>query len=317
MTSQTQMRGGNGDVLLHASGLSKSYGKSQVVHDFSLELRSGEILGILGPNGAGKTTIVGMLYGFIKPGSGSVHIQGYDLLENPRTARSAVGVVTQENNLDRDFSVEESLIHFAHHYRLLGAAGKRAVADAMERVGLTAFAKQSTESLSGGYQRRFVLARALLNKPKIVFLDEPTTGLDPEARQDCWRMIAELKADGAGVLLTTHYMDEAERLCDRLILIREGRQIDHGSPSALINRIVGETVLEVEGIPEAALKALTARFDIWYRPLGSGAVLPLRKDIEPQIWAAVDAEAPKRLTKRKADLQDVFLSLTGSELSGS
>jgi lipooligosaccharide transport system ATP-binding protein len=304
------------DILLHAEDLEKSFSGTRVVAGISFDLRRGEILGILGPNGAGKTTTVGMLYGFVSPDRGRILLNGVDVQRNPREARRGVGVVTQENNLDRDFSVTDSLYLFAHHFKLRGAAARKRVKEVMESTGLMPHAEKASEQLSGGFQRRFVLARALLNKPDIVFLDEPTTGLDPEARQDFWRLISELKADGVGILLTTHYMDEAERLCDRLILMRDGKQIDQGSPAELIQKIAGAQVYEIEGLSEQSLQHVSEQFGLWHRALGSAFVLSLAAGQEQEIWNRLEALGASRLTKRRSDLQDVFLYLTGTRLSG-
>jgi lipooligosaccharide transport system ATP-binding protein len=299
---------------LVAYDLWKVYGDRPVVQGVNFTLSPGEVLGLLGPNGAGKTTIVGMLYGAVRPSRGFVKLGQLDIQANGRAARARMGIVTQEDNLDPDFKVLENLVEFAHHYRLRGHAARQRAGELLALVNLTDHAQKAVDELSGGMKRRLVLARSLINQPHIVFLDEPTTGLDPDARQEFWRMVTRLKQDGCGVLLTTHYMDEAQRLCDRLLLLQQGKVIDEGTPTELITRTVGKEVVEIEGMAEAELQALAATAATWCRPFGSGYLLALPLvDPEP-LWEKISALHPPRLTRRQANLEDVFLRLTGSLL---
>lgn len=293
--------------------LSKQYGATPVVQDVSFNLKFGEILGLLGPNGAGKTTIVGMLYGGVAPDRGFVQLGSTQVQNDGRRARAKMGIVTQEDNLDPDFSVFENLLHFAHHYHLTGKAARNRVGQLLAQVNLEDHAQKRIDELSGGMKRRLVLARALINYPQVVFLDEPTTGLDPDARQEFWKLVIDLKQQGSGVLLTTHYMDEAQRLCDRLLLLQQGQVIDQGTPSELIDRTIGKEVVEIEGVDEAKLQALAAQFNTWCRPFGSGYLLALPIAPNP-LWDQLVASEPQRLTRRHANLEDVFLRLTGKVL---
>jgi len=293
--------------------LYKHYGGTPVVQDVSFTLNPGEVLGLLGPNGAGKTTIVGMLYGGVAPDRGFVQLGSIQVQSNGRTARSKMGIVTQEDNLDPDFSVFENLLHFAHHYHLTGKAARKRVGELLAKVNLEEHAQKRVDELSGGMKRRLVLARALINHPHVVFLDEPTTGLDPDARQEFWKLVTDLKQQGCGVLLTTHYMDEAQRLCDRLLLLQQGQVIDQGTPSELIDRTIGKEVVEIEGVEEAALQALATQFNTWCRPFGSGYLVALPIAHTP-LWDHLVATEPQRLTRRHANLEDVFLRLTGKVL---
>jgi lipooligosaccharide transport system ATP-binding protein len=301
--------------ILVAHGLWKSYGKHSVVEGVQFDIDRGEVLGLLGPNGAGKTTIVGMLYGAVKPTRGFVNVGGSQVQSEGRQARERMGIVTQDDNIDLDFTVLDNLIHFAHHYRITGKAARQRAMEVLELVNLEAYAKRSPKELSGGMKRRLVLARALLNHPKVIFLDEPTTGLDPEARQDFWKIVLNLRQQGCGVLLTTHYMDEAQRLCDRLLLLQQGKVIDEGTPDQLVARTVGHEVVEIEGITAEVLQDLLADYPpVWHRAFGNGFLLALPPDPDP-LWEAMMAMRPRRLTRRLADLEDVFLRLTGSSLS--
>lgn len=293
--------------------LYKQYGETPVVQDVSFTLNSGEVLGLLGPNGAGKTTIVGMLYGGVAPTRGFVQFGSIQVQSDGRTARAKMGIVTQEDNLDPDFSVFENLLHFAHHYRLTGKAARKRIGELLAQVNLEDHAHKRIDELSGGMKRRLVLARALINHPHVVFLDEPTTGLDPDARQEFWKLVIDLKQQGCGVLLTTHYMDEAQRLCDRLLLLQQGQVIDQGTPAELIDRTIGKEVVEIEGVDEAQLQALATQFNTWCRPFGSGYLLAL-PIAHTSLWDALVATEPQRLTRRHANLEDVFLRLTGKVL---
>lgn len=299
---------------LTAYDLWKQYGDRPVVQGISFTLNPGEVLGLLGPNGAGKTTTVGMLYGVVNPDRGFVQVDTVNVNTDGRTARRHMGIVTQEDNLDPDFTVVENLTHFAHHYGIRGRAAQQRAGELLAQVDLQDFGNYGVHQLSGGMKRRLVLARALINHPKIVFLDEPTTGLDPDARQSFWRLVIDLKQQGCGVLLTTHYMDEAQRLCDRLLLLQSGQVIDQGTPAELIERTVGREMVEIEGVSEAELESVVAAANTWHRPFGSSYLVALPLDNPDQLCDQLSALHPPRLTRRRANLDDVFLRLTGSAL---
>lgn len=299
---------------LTAHDLWKSYGAHTVVQGVSFTLNPGEILGLLGANGAGKTTTVGMLYGTVVPSRGFVQLAQYEIQTQGREARATMGIVTQQDNLDPDFTVFENLIVFAHHYRIVGKAARKRAGELLAQVGLEDYAQNRVDELSGGMQRRLVLARALINNPRVIFLDEPTTGLDPDARQDFWRLLSQLKQNNCGVLLTTHYMDEAQRLCDRLILLQQGKMIDQGTPTELIERTVGQEVVEIEGIPESTLQQLVEQARTWYRPFGSSYLIGLPVNAPLELWEQLTTLESERLTRRRANLEDVFLRLTDNSI---
>ena len=301
-------------MILNAYNLWKFYGHSPVVQGVQLSLNPGEILGLLGPNGAGKTTTVGMLYGAVTPSRGFVQLGSWQIPGQGREARAQMGIVTQEDNLDPDFTVFENLTHFAHHYRITGQAAKQRAGELLAQVNLQAVGNYQIDELSGGMKRRLVLARALINHPQIVFLDEPTTGLDPDARQDFWRLATQLKQTGCGVLLTTHYMDEAQRLCDRLLLMQQGKVIDEGGPTELIERVIGQEVVEIEAVGAEQVKAIASQFGVWRRAFGSGQLIALPTENPELLWEHIQSIHPPRLTRRRANLEDVFLRLTGSAL---
>ncbi|MEL6246550.1 MAG: ABC transporter ATP-binding protein [Cyanobacteria bacterium J06648_16] len=301
-------------MLLTAHDLWKTYGDSTVVQGVNLSLEAGEILGMLGPNGAGKTTTVGMLYGAVNPTRGFVQFDQWQIPAQARLARQQIGIVTQEDNLDPDFTVFKNLSHFAHHYRITGQAARMRAGELLAQVNLTDRGDAQVDELSGGMKRRLVLARALINRPKLVFLDEPTTGLDPDARQDFWRLVLDLKAEGSGVLLTTHYMDEAQRLCDRILLMQQGKIIDQGTPMELIDRVIGPEVAEVEGLSPQQIEQIGEDFSVWTRSFGTGHLVTLPRGSGEVVWQQLAALSPRQLTRRQANLEDVFLRLTGSLL---
>ncbi len=300
--------------MIVADNLWKTYGTHPVVQGVSFSLNSGEILGLVGPNGAGKTTIVGMLYGAVIPSQGFVQLDSYQISSEGRQARYSIGIVTQADNLDEDFTVVENLISFARYYHLTGKVARNRAEELLAKVGLQASAHCQINQLSGGMKRRLVLARALLNHPKVLFLDEPTTGLDPDARQNFWQLVTQLKHSGCGILLTTHYMDEAQRLCDRLLLLQQGKVIDRGTPAELIERIVGQEVVEIVGIAPEILQQLTIQAHTWFRPFGSSYLVTLPPDNPQILWEQLVNTQPVSLSRRRANLEDVFLQLTGTRL---
>lgn len=302
------------NVTLSARDLCKYYGQRAVVEGVSFELKPGKILGFLGANGAGKSTTVGMLYGAVIPSRGYVQIGDCQVQRDGRKARALMGIVTQDDNLDPDFTVIDNLINFAHHYRITGRAARIRAGELLAQVNLTEYAKSRIDELSGGLKRRLVLARSLIHRPAIVFLDEPTTGLDPHARQDFWRLVGDLKASGCGILLTTHYMDEAQRLCDRLLLLEQGRPLDEGNPSEIIARTVGAEVVEVGGIAIDLLERLSSQAGTWCVPFGSNYLLAVPTHHPDALIQNLTDLNPTTIERRRANLEDVFLKLTGKLL---
>ena len=300
-------------AILSARGLGKRYGAAEVVKNLDLDLAPGQCLGLLGPNGAGKTTTLRLLLGLIEPDAGSVRVLGLPVPHAAREARIRIGVVPQMDNLDPDFTVRENLVAYGRYFGLDAATLAARIPALLDFAGLTARADARVPTLSGGMKRRLTLARALVNDPDLLFLDEPTTGLDPQARHVIWQGLRRLLGEGKTMLLTTHFMEEAERLCDRVVVLDHGRKIAEGAPRELIAQFIEPTVVEIHG--DAA--------EAWAEARGRGACERLEQAGETWFCytregaALVDALAAApgvRFLQRPSNLEDVFLKLTGREL---
>ncbi|HXH83295.1 MAG TPA: ABC transporter ATP-binding protein, partial [Candidatus Tectomicrobia bacterium] len=233
-------------VLLDARGLVKTLAGRRVVDGVDLACAAGHVLGLLGPNGAGKTTTLRMLYGFLRPDAGTIRFDGVDVGRDVRRIKRDLGVCTQDDTFDADFTVEQNLWMAARYFRPRPADVGARVRELLDRFGLGPYAAARPEILSGGFKRRLMIARALVHRPRLLFLDEPTTGLDPQARMAVWDLVDGLRADGLGIVLTTHYMDEAERLSDTLTVLAAGRVAATGSPKHVIGDLLGEHVVVVD-----------------------------------------------------------------------
>jgi len=298
---------------LEARGLRKRYGDKEVVAGVDLTLAPGECFGLLGPNGAGKTTTLRLCLGLTAPDAGAIQLIGVDVVAEPRRARTRVGVVPQMDNLDPDFTVEENLIIYGRYFGLPDRAIRARIPDLLEFAGLAARAQARINTLSGGMKRRLTLARALVNDPDLIFLDEPTTGLDPQARHLIWGRLKQLLTDGKTIFLTTHFMDEAERLCDRLSVLDHGRIVASGAPRDLIAQHIEPQVVEVYGDSadawgEAHGRALAERCE------HSGETVFCYTHDASALVADLEARHELRYLHRHANLEDVFLKLTGREL---
>jgi ABC-2 type transport system ATP-binding protein len=297
--------------------LRKTYdGKVEAVRGLTLEIQAGECFGLLGPNGAGKTTTIEILEGLLEPTSGQVTILGHTWKENARELREAMGISLQETRLSEKLSVLETVELFAGFYRQ-----PRAPREVLEQMQLEEKADAWVGKLSGGQRQRLAVATALVGNPKVLFLDEPTTGLDPQSRRQLWDIIRAFQKTGGTVLLTTHYMDEAERLCDRLAIVDHGQIIAEGSPADLIERLGGHHVIEFSLAGDSHCPAET-----WKALPGVDAVhsddglvsLNVREPHHtiPALLDAVDKQSAQleHLTTRQASLEDVFVRLTGRHL---
>jgi lipooligosaccharide transport system ATP-binding protein len=232
-------------IPIAASGLTKRYGSFTAVAGIDFQVQAGECVGFLGPNGAGKTTTVRMVSCFTPISAGSVRIFGLDVTQRPRVVKALLGICPQEDNLDPDFNVRQNLLLYGRYHDLPRATATRRADELLELMQLTEKARAKIAELSGGMKRRLILARALMNHPRLLILDEPTTGLDPQARHLIWQRVRQLKSEGVTALLTTHYMEEASQLCDRVILMDNGRILLQGTPGELVAREAGREVVEL------------------------------------------------------------------------
>ena len=299
--------------VLAVSGLVKRYGSQEVVRGLSFEILRGECFGLLGPNGAGKTTTLRCCLGLVDPDGGAIELVGEPVPKAARQARMRVGVVPQMDNLDPDFTVTENLLVYGRYFGIGRATLDARIPKLLELAGLAAKARASVRTLSGGMKRRLTLARALVNDPDLLILDEPTTGLDPQARHLIWDGLRQLVAQGKTILLTTHFMDEAERLATRLAVIDHGRMIACDAPRALVAGHVEPEVVEVYGDEarawaEARGRALAKRLEI-----AGETAFCYAMDATPLV-ADLASRAGVRYLHRPANLEDLFIKLTGREL---
>ena len=297
--------------------LVKSYDGRPAVDGISFELKRGECFGLLGPNGAGKTTTLRCCLGISAPDRGEVHLVGVHLPDGGRMARERVGVVPQFDNLDPDFTVAENLLVYGRYFGLSDAHIKSRIPDLLEFAGLAGKEKAALRTLSGGMKRRLTLARALVNDPDLLLLDEPTTGLDPQARHLIWERLKRLIADGKTILLTTHFMDEAERLCARLAIMDNGKIITQGSPRELIAQHIEPHVVEIFGDAEDTQPIEWARGQadqLARRCEMAGETLFCYLDEPSALLERLATKPGLRVLHRPATLEDVFLKLTGRDL---
>jgi lipooligosaccharide transport system ATP-binding protein len=301
------------EFLFEARGLTKRYGQTAVVDDVSFEIARGECLGVIGPNGAGKTTTIRMCLGLTVPDHGSITALGLSMPKDALAIKAQLGVVSQFDTLDPDFSCAENLLVYGRYFGMKDAQIRERIPRLLEFAALSHKADAKPGELSGGMRRRLSLARALVNDPRLLLLDEPTTGLDPQARHLMWERLQLLLQQGKSILLTTHFMDEAERLCSRLLVLDHGKKIAQGRPRDLIAQHLEADVVEVYGngalaLVESPLKTLAARVEV------SGETVFFYTQDARQLLDALAAYPKLRTLHRPANLEDLFLKLTGRKI---
>lgn len=301
------------EVLIEAKGLTKVYGDITAVDHIDFKVYKGECVGFYGPNGAGKTTTVRMIYCFLPPTSGELKVAGLSVTSQCRQIKGLVGVAPQEDNLDPDFTVIKNLTVYCRYFDIPKEEALKRAKEQLKFFQLEEKRDVQIGALSGGMKRRLIFARALINQPQILLLDEPTTGLDPQARHLAWDEVRNLKKKQVTIILTTHYMDEAEALCDRILIVDKGKIIEEGKPSELVKKHVGEEVLEVD-YDEKLLPALKAAFSGGdFERLGDR--LQIFTDKPHGVFEGFLKDHPMpNVTIRTANLEDVFLKLTGRGL---
>jgi lipooligosaccharide transport system ATP-binding protein len=302
----------SGPYVVEARNLLKKFGDFVAVNRISFRVATGECFGILGPNGAGKTTTIRMVYHFSPMTDGSLKVFGLDISRDWRQIKARIGVCQQENSLDPDLTVLQNLEVFARYFDIPKKMAREKAMELLIFIALGHRLKATVGELSGGMMRRLVLARALINNPDLLILDEPTTGLDPQSRHQVWDRLEELREKGISILLTTHYMEEASQLCDRLIIIDHGLILIEGKPQELIRQHVGRDVIEIAA-PTQELRLFIQAKQLPHEDLGHRLI----------VYCEDRGELYQRITRdfckegcvmRMATLEDVFLKLTGREL---
>lgn len=298
--------------VVSARGLTKRYGDAVAVDGIDFDIAPGRCFGFLGPNGAGKTTSLRMTLGLTPISEGTLSVFGLPVGQCDREIRARVGIVPQADNLDPDFTVAENLAIYASYFGMAHDNLDAHIDRLLEFASLTERRDAKTDTLSGGMQRRLTIARALVNDPELVVLDEPTTGLDPQARHIIWGRLAELRDQGKTLILTTHYMEEAERLCDELVIMDHGQILDQGSPRELIERHVEPEVVEVRSEVDPAFLEMARVNNCRLEKMGNS--LYCYTHTVPALLKQLQDQSGAVYVHRPAGLEDVFLKLTGREL---
>ena len=311
-------------AIIRTAGLTKVYSGADftAVDRLDLTIRGGEIFGLLGPNGAGKTTTAGMLTTRIVPTGGTAHVGAVDVVANPALAKQLIGIVSQQNTLDRQLTVWENLYFHGRLFGISAPESRRLADEMLEQFHLTRWARASVYALSGGMAQRLMVARAILHRPAVLFLDEPTTGLDPQSRLALWEILGKLNADGQTIMLLTHYMEEAERLCDRVAIMDHGRILALDTPAALRKSVGADTVVTVKTVGDGGVLGGQLERDIdgvtRTRVIDGGVELHVNgvERIVPRVVAAADRQGFELLDLSVAEptLETVFINLTGKEL---
>ncbi|MCP4632113.1 MAG: ATP-binding cassette domain-containing protein [candidate division Zixibacteria bacterium] len=296
--------------IIVGENLTKHYGDFTAVDSVNFSIDEGQLFGFLGPNGAGKTTIMKMIYCFVTVTSGKLTVSNIDVSKHPRRVKEILGIVPQEDNLDPDLTTFENLVTYSRYYGIPTKEAKKRAKELLKFFSLDEKNSQAVEELSGGMKRRLTLARGLINNPRIIILDEPTTGLDPQARHLVWQKMRELKRKGITILLTTHYMDEATYLCDRLVLIDHGKFIAEGIPNDLIKQLPGKMVVEIQEVDDEIKSVLESKLEGYVHESFGDTIYIFSDDTRAFLDSLKEIRLP-RVIERQSNLEDLFLKLTG------
>jgi len=299
------------NIVLEAKNLEKKFSDVLAVNKINFKVKEGEVFGFLGPNGAGKTTTMKMIQCVSPKTGGDLRVFGLDVNQYPKEIKQVMGVVPQMDNLDPDFTVIGNLIQFSRYFDIPLEEAKKRANELIDYVQLNDKKDSSVDKLSGGMKRRLVLARAMINNPKLLILDEPTTGLDPQARHLIWEKIKDLSSKGITVIITTHYMEEAARLCDRLVIMDNGEILVEGKPKDLVKKYVGDHIVEAENTTE--IKTCLEKNDIKYE-IANESVEIYNENVSDITNLILKECVDSGVTARPATLEDVFLKLTGRKL---
>lgn len=302
--------------VIVAKKLRKYFGHLEAVADIDFEIHKGECFGFLGPNGAGKTSTMRMIYCFSPPTSGELTVFGQEVLVHAKDIKYRIGVVPQDDLLDTYLTVRENLLLYAHYFDIPGKVAQERTQELLQFFSLEEKGGQKLDQLSGGMRRRLLIARALINRPDLLILDEPTTGLDPQARHLIWQKLRSLKTHGVTMVLTTHYMEEADQLCERLIIMDDGKILAEGSPKNLKEKYAGAEVMEIRG-PRERLETIRRKIagaDSYPTEFLGDTLYVRLADRNHQLWNEFPEIQELDFHCRPATLEDVFLNITGREL---
>ncbi|HRZ19935.1 MAG TPA: ATP-binding cassette domain-containing protein [Methanofastidiosum sp.] len=299
------------NIVLEAKNLEKKFSDVLAVNKINFKVKEGEVFGFLGPNGAGKTTTMKMIQCVSPKTGGDLRVFGLDVNQYPKEIKQVMGVVPQMDNLDPDFTVIGNLIQFSRYFDIPLEEAKKRANELIDYVQLNDKKDSSVDKLSGGMKRRLVLARAMINNPKLLILDEPTTGLDPQARHLIWEKLKDLSSKGITVIITTHYMEEAARLCDRLVIMDNGEILVEGKPKDLVKKYVGDHIVEAENNPQ--IKTCLEKNNIKYE-IANESVEIYNENVSDITNLILKECVDSGVTARPATLEDVFLKLTGRKL---
>lgn len=304
----------NSKVAIEARGLIKRYNDRSVVSGLNLEISFGECFGLLGPNGAGKSTTLKMMYGSVIHDQGDLFVLGLNSKTSRREIKSRIGVVPQEDGLEIEFTVRENLDLFGRFYGIDRDSLSHRIEDLLKTSRMEEYSDHLVSSLSGGFKRRLSIARALINQPQVLFLDEPTTGLDPQARIWIWQLLEQLKTQQKTVVLCTHYMEEAEQICDRVAIVDHGKILAVGKPKDLIQELIGTQVIEFQ-VTEGDVQYYISRLrshQLKFQLLGNKVNIHLQDEEDPK--KAMNLLQGLKLSLRQSNLSDVFFKLSGHDL---